>query len=285
MTAMDVSPAHSDWVGEEDWYLPDMNVALVPSGSAHRPPPPARDDAPSGASRWFIPQLLPLGLPLGFVMLSSVGQVDSSTTRVPGNLERSAVFAPSLLPARRPRDEEEEPAEQRAVSLVVSTEVAHQAADGVAESGALSITAEDQVSGIQDALSLSVTQMAEIVGVTRATIYAWIRGDVPVPRDAGKTQRLRELHRLATAWRARCSEHLGRLVTARLGDDDPSLLELLKAPEWDHPAIDQTMRVLSGRLEGRALEQRQAQSRGLEPARPVTPENIEQERLHLRGLA
>ncbi len=270
-------------------YLPPRNLGLAGSGSTNRPKSASSLEVPTGCTRPPINSLVPLCIPLTFVLLSGAGSAGESPARITRDLGRSTTVAASLLTTRRSRDEEgEAPVDLGVPASTETTDLSREAigasAESTTEGGAVAITADDQVTGIQDALSLSVTQLKDILNVSRATIYGWLRGDVSLPRDTATTLRLRELHRVATMWRTLSSEHLGRLVAAPLGDTAPSLFALLKAPTWDMHAIGSTMRALATRLEDRNTENRLARSNGLSAARTVTAENIELERLRLRGL-
>jgi transcriptional regulator with XRE-family HTH domain len=188
--------------------------------------------------------------------------------------------APAVAPRRR---DDEAPEDARpAGPAPVSPAASPLEVQSAAASELMAITAEDHIAAIQEALSLPVTQIAEILGVARGTVYGWMHGEVELPRDHGTAQRLRDLHRVARTWRARSGESLGRLSAAPLGDDQPSLIELLAAETWDEAAIDRALTVLADRLEARSQERQQARERGLGRARPATA--VELERLRLRGL-
>jgi DNA-binding transcriptional regulator YiaG len=145
------------------------------------------------------------------------------------------------------------------------------------------LTPEEQLDAIQDSLSLSVSQIAEVLHVTRPTVYAWSRGSVSVPKDRADAQRLRALHRVANAWRKRSEYDVGRWLTVPVGDDEPSLLDLLKADQWDEQALARTMDVLARRLAERASE-RQVR-RDETPAGELSVEATAIERERLRALS
>lgn len=154
---------------------------------------------------------------------------------------------------------------------------------GGAQAAVEDVRAADLVSAAQNALSLSVTQIAGIVGVSRGTVYNWLRG-VEVPRDDQKTTRLHALSKLGKEWRQRSDETLGRLLEAPVGPRDESLLMLLQAPTWDPAALRLTMDRLADILRARAERRQQAAAETPSAVREVTPENIQIERLRLRGL-
>lgn len=145
------------------------------------------------------------------------------------------------------------------------------------------VRAVDMVSSAQNALSLSITQIAGIVGVSRGTVYNWTKG-VDVPRDEEKAARLRGLSKLGKEWRQRSAETLGRLLEAPVGPRDASLLLLLQAPTWDLEVVRSTMDLLADTLRARADRRQQAAAGTPHAVREITPENIQLERLRLRGL-
>lgn len=234
--------------------------------------------APSGSEGGYLEQMVRGGLAVGLVVvISAIAPISGSgTVRVPADMRTAGPGGAVFTPRRR----EDDTALERPAGTVETTA----SAAATAQLAAASITAEDQIAAIQEGLSLSVTQLAEIVKVARGTVYGWMRGEVELPRDHGTAQRLRDLERVARDWRARSSETLSRLVLAPLGDDQPSLVALLMADTWDEPAIDRALTVLAERLGARSEERRQARDHGLGRARTVTPETVELERVRLRGI-
>lgn len=145
------------------------------------------------------------------------------------------------------------------------------------------IRASELVSTAQNALSLSVTQIALIVGVARSTVYNWLK-EIEVPRDEEKRTRLRGLARLSREWRQRSGETLGRLLEVPVGEKGTSLFSLMSASEWDIEAIHHTMDTLAENLRSRTEQRQQIAERSPNSVRDITPESIELERLRLRGL-
>lgn len=280
-SAPELFEAPADW---ERWRQ-SMNPS---GGSMHRALEPlkraAASGAPSGSEGGYLEQVFRGSLAVGLVWVTAAAApVGGAVARVPADMTSAAIVGPVFSPRRR---EDDAPVERPVVQVAP-------AAAGTAETPRVesasalvgAITAEDQIASIQEGLSLSVTQLAEILQVARGTIYGWMRGEVELPRDDGDAQRLRDLERVARAWRARSAETLGRLVAAPLGDGRHSLLALLAADTWDEVAIERTLTALAERLEARNLDRRRERERGLGRAREVTPETVELERLRLRGLS
>jgi hypothetical protein len=180
---------------------------------------------------------------------------------------------------RRSRDDRQTP-NNPPESVAASTSEASEVARAVVEE----ITAADHLFAIQNAFSLSVTQLSEVIGVSRGTLYTWMKGTVDLPRKDVTEARLHELVDLAKEWRRRSSETLGRLVEAPVTPQRESLLALLAAPVPDHSALREVFEVLAQRLDAKAQERRKAADNAPDTIREITAENIEIERLRLRGL-
>lgn len=121
--------------------------------------------------------------------------------------------------------------------------------DSETDSSPIFQTVPEQVALIQIQMGLSITDIAAVLGVTRASIHTWIRRGI-VPRRR-VTRRLEDLVALATEWSA-CggSPQLGRVVS-RSGSNPNSLLDLLSKDEWNHGQIEAMLTALRA-SEGRA---------------------------------
>lgn len=146
--------------------------------------------------------------------------VAGAPSRVPGDASRAPVPSVYVVPGRRREDN-------------------NTGADTPAPSTGMSVaaTAGDQVSVVQSALGLSVTEVAAVVGVTRATVHAWLRGDVAVPNRPETKQRLHDLYDLARTWAGNSEGPLGALARAAIMPDGASLLSLLTAAAWDAGSV------------------------------------------------
>lgn len=147
-----------------------------------------------------------------------------------------------------------------------------------AEAEVLAITAAEQIDTIQDALSLGISHIAEILGVARGTVHSWARGDTPIPRDPAIARRLRDLHQVGMQWRAHSEQEIGRLLTAPLGDGEPSLYDLLRAATWERERLERALLLLSDRVE----ERRARPAREELIATPASAREVE--RRQLRSL-
>lgn len=116
------------------------------------------------------------------------------------------------------------------------------------------ISAEEQVDAIQDALSLTVADMAKVLRVSRPTIYAWLRGNVAAPRDGVTAERLRSVYRLASEWKEQSDLQPGRFVRVPIQENLPSLFDLLCASTLDEKAIREVMSGLTQVLAQRYRE-------------------------------
>ena len=89
----------------------------------------------------------------------------------------------------------------------------------------------DAVATIRAALSLQVKELANVLGVSRPTIYSWMRDDEkPQPQNRN---RIAYLLRFAKAWNSMSDKPVGALVRNQLSADGKSLVNLLAESEPD----------------------------------------------------
>jgi hypothetical protein len=170
-----------------------------------------------------------------------------------------------------------------AVSAVISaapatrvpTLVAAAPQEIAAEADPVAITAQEQIDAIQDTLSLGISHIAEILGVARGTVHSWARGDTPIPRDRAVAQRLRDLRQIGLQWRAHSEQEIGRLLTAPLGDGEPSLYDLLRAASWDYARLERALMLLADRVE----ERRARPTRDEQLSTPASAPEVERHQL------
>jgi len=104
---------------------------------------------------------------------------------------------------------------------------------------AITLSFSDQVALIQEALSCNRSQIAQILQVSRPTLYAWIDGAEP---GAQKSRRLLALLRLFSRAGLTSERPLhARFVRHPLSDHGPSLLELLRQDAPPEEACLQTL--------------------------------------------
>jgi DNA-binding transcriptional regulator YiaG len=99
----------------------------------------------------------------------------------------------------------------------------------------LRMSSADQANEVMAALNLSKTQLAEVLGVSRPTIYDWLDGKEPNTANAQRLIRLVQL--LANAGVTAADSIRPRFVRESLNDGEPSLLELLKADTVDEVRV------------------------------------------------
>lgn len=154
--------------------------------------------------------------------------------------------------------------------------------------GTVPATASAQVEFVQEALSLSVTQVAEIIGVQRATVHNWLRSEQVMARDPQAGERLRQLCRVASRWQALSPADPRDLMQVPLGDGTQSLLSLLRSPDWDEAAISRALDAVADLASRRSSDRRKLRSRGtLQPSivradAHVETEDLESERHEVR---
>lgn len=107
-------------------------------------------------------------------------------------------------------------------------------------SRAHTLSAADQVREVLGALSLNKTDLAQILGVSRPTLYDWLDGKEPNPSNA---QRLSTLHRLlASAGVTSATPLSPRFVRLALNEGEPSLAEALSAESLDEQLVGSLIR-------------------------------------------
>lgn len=217
-----------------------MNSVLVPNrvlgagGHAHTERDTA-DMAPALAGHW--PHLLLLGLLAGSA--GAVELVDGYGPLVPH-------FGTSLSVA-----------DFRPVARDADDAGAMQFADRTAPSAlpsALTLPVPDQVREALAALSLSKAQLADVLGVSRPTLYEWLDGKEPNAANARRLTNL--LHLLATAGVSSSRPLSPRLLRQPLRAGEPSLIDALGAQVIDEPLVSHRLR--EARALGVQIESRRA---------------------------
>lgn len=110
----------------------------------------------------------------------------------------------------------------------------------------LRMSSADQAREVMAALNLNKTQLAEVLGVSRPTLYDWLDGKEPNAANAQWLTALVQL--LANAGVTAADSISPRVVREALNDGEPSLLELLKADTLDEARIAKAL------AEAKALE-------------------------------
>lgn len=156
----------------------------------------------------------------------------------------------------------------------------------VFETSSPPLTAAVQVDHVQDALSLSVTQIADILGISRPTVYTWLREDVAQPRNSDVARRLADLVGIARKWRDLTQHDLGRFVTVPVSEGKSSLYELLLSSVWNTEMIEDALQDLAAHINRKHTDRVREREHAERLTTDVEPaENAERSRLLLRSLA
>jgi plasmid maintenance system antidote protein VapI len=117
-----------------------------------------------------------------------------------------------------------------------------------------SVTAVEFIDEIQETLSLSVTQIAEIIGVARATIHNWIRDRAPVPKSEIAAERLRALARAGEEWLRLSSRDPRRYLNLPVGESQTSLLSRLREDPRNEPRVNRALKAIAEKAESEARQ-------------------------------
>jgi len=98
------------------------------------------------------------------------------------------------------------------------------------------------VAEIRSTLSLQVKELAEILGVERPTVYAWLRGDAK-PQAANRA-RMGEVLKVVGIWKRLSGLPLGSSVRDELDQDGRTLVDELSDPKIDLQLIERRMKRL-----------------------------------------
>lgn len=99
----------------------------------------------------------------------------------------------------------------------------------------LSLPVMEQMQELQAALALNKSQLAQVLRVTRPTVYDWLRGKEP--NEANADRLLAMLQILVRASVTGAAPLNARFVRQPMGLDEPSLLELLSEEQLEEEQI------------------------------------------------
>lgn len=123
------------------------------------------------------------------------------------------------------------------------------------EASAASKSTSEAVAEIRARLSLQIKELAEIVGVERPTVYAWIKG-IAEPQKHNQS-RLRRLQRIALAW-ARLSELPPGAAIRVVDDSGYSVIDLLKREPMPEEFVLERLRLISSKPTGEMRARRKS---------------------------
>lgn len=106
----------------------------------------------------------------------------------------------------------------------------------------LAVSVSEQIAFLKSSLGLRITEIAEIIGVERPTVYGWIEEKF-LPQGRNRT-RLSRLVDFAERWRSLCVRPLGNLARDNK-IDGKTLLELFKSDRLSEKKILRAIEALS----------------------------------------
>jgi transcriptional regulator with XRE-family HTH domain len=137
------------------------------------------------------------------------------------------------------------------------------------------LTLQETLAAIQHYFSLNIKELAQILGVSRPTIYSWLRAEQEP--QATNLARIAELHSLTRLWQKISIRPIGAPVrTPVVGER--SLLQLFAEDELNRELIAMSFEKI-GRLSTRAQEAKKqtARSHNLEQSTDLQQELLSQE--------
>lgn len=126
------------------------------------------------------------------------------------------------------------------------------------------VSAAERIALASQQLSLTVVHLAEVLHVSRPTLYAWRKDSIGVRRPRA-LERLKGLADIAARWATYDVGALGNLLVTPVGSGQ-SLLDHLKAAIWSGPAIEQTLQELRAAAERRVASSAQRSDRSVAAA-------------------
>jgi len=105
----------------------------------------------------------------------------------------------------------------------------------------------DQVRFIQASMGLSVSHLADILGVERQTIYNWLQAEDPPALQSRTRTKLADITEIAKQWANRCQFPMGKLSTT-LDIGGITFLDLLKQNPRSDQALRNAMDILATRI-------------------------------------
>jgi len=100
-------------------------------------------------------------------------------------------------------------------------------------------TIAEKLDEIRDAFGLSMAALADVLKVSRASVYNWLENE---PRGTNVVQRIETLYNVAQGWKGKNPYHYapGKLMKQKLGDG-PSMFDRLCREELDMDKIHSGM--------------------------------------------
>lgn len=116
---------------------------------------------------------------------------------------------------------------------------------------------------VRVAFGLNVSETAEVFGVTRQTVYQWMKlGDLELVRAKAYRERIKAIYQVAKAWQDN-PPLTGRWQEALL-PSGRTVLDLLKAPQIDLAALQEAHTLLAASTQGRRREEGERTKRALQ---------------------
>lgn len=261
--------ADADCAVANDWTLSTSGQALMWENSS------------SSIASTAQPQVMPTGSVVSFLEYLKRGGPEARLMLLM-QISSPAMASPSVRPA--PVVAHRTVNAAAAASTALATTQVAPAPELVAATTTL--CADQQLASILEHLSLRMSDIAEMLGVTRTTAYSYLNGEVLHPKDERTGLRLRGLYQLSQDWAHLAGEPMGRMWSLPLDERVPSLRDQLMAEEWDTTTLQHTLATLASMHRDRAERRRGLQERGFGRGRNSDADDRDLRRIDdaVRGL-
>ena len=161
-------------------------------------------------------------------------------------------------------------------SLLLRSSFDWKPADDLETDALFFLSPQQQLEDVVMTFSLNVSQMAEVMRVSRQTIYDWRDGPELRPEHR---ERLNQLHGLVLQYRELDPIPIGEALTWVGASTGQSLFDLLRAEDLDLPAIRNVLTAMPARIEDQFAEANAEIARIEKEGWPEIPENWRNETL------
>jgi DNA-binding XRE family transcriptional regulator len=127
------------------------------------------------------------------------------------------------------------------------------------------VTPKEQINDLRKYMGFNISELAKIIKVKRPTIYEWLEGKSPNPRNQ---TRLDLIYSFCKRWKEMGAGRLGRYMYRNVTQDNKCLMDLLEEKIINEGQINKVLDVIAASLfeskKGRAAREKILKSEGFE---------------------